>query len=176
VAVATNRLPTLDLKALERASTPELLLSAMNDAGKPSVLYSINQPVNVFSDQIMIMTNKPIVTATRTGSDGEPVNSYTYHNMGVNVRLSAKRPPKEAKREGPDVTVSFNLSAEAPGYTELGLGQMCPGFPMISQEHNEPLELCRPRVMLAMGSSAAAEQAKPFVYVIRYQFGPASTK
>jgi hypothetical protein len=96
--------------------------------------------------------------------------------MGVNVRLSAQAPPKETKREGSDVTVSFNLSAEAPGYTELGLGQTCAGFPMISQEHNEPLELGRPRVMLAMGSSSAAEQAKPFVYVVRYQFGPASTK
>jgi hypothetical protein len=31
-------------------------------------------------------------------------------------------------------------------------------------------------IILAMGSSAAAEQAKPFVYVICYQFGPASTK
>ena len=153
---ATNRLPTLDFKALERARTPELLLSALYEAGKPRVVYSINQPVNVFSDQIMIRTNKPMVTATRTGRDGEPINSYTDHSMGVSIRISAQPPPREAKREGPDVTVSFNLSAEAPGDTELGLGQKCAGFPMISQEHNEPLELGRPRVILAMGSSSAA--------------------
>jgi hypothetical protein len=30
--------------------------------------------------------------------------------------------------------------------------------------------------MLAMGSPAAAEQAKPFVCVVRYQFGPAETQ
>jgi hypothetical protein len=53
---------------------------------------------------------------------------------------------------------------------------MAAGLPMISQEHNEPLELGRPRLILAMGSSAAAEQAKPFVYVIRYQFGPTDAK
>jgi hypothetical protein len=47
---------------------------------------------------------------------------------------------------------------------------------MISQEHNEPLDLGRPRLMLAMGSPSAVEQAKPFVYVVRYQFGPAGTK
>jgi hypothetical protein len=47
---------------------------------------------------------------------------------------------------------------------------------MISQEHNEPLEYGRPRVMLAMGSASASEQAKPFVYVIRYQFSPPETK
>jgi hypothetical protein len=176
VEVATNRLPTLDLKTLQSAPTPELLLSALNGAGKPRGPYSINQPVNVFSDQVMLMTNKPIVTATRAGSDGEPVNSYTYHNMGVIVRLSARPPPKEAKRDGPDVTISFNVSADAPGNTDIGLGQMAEGFPMISQEHAEPLEWGRPRVILAMGSSAAAEQAKPFVYVIRYQFGPPDTK
>ena len=176
VEAATNRLPTLDFKALERARTPEQLLSALNDAGKPRVLYSINQPVNVFSDQVMIRTNKPIVTGIRSGRDGKTINSYTSHSMGVSVRLSAQAPPKEAKRERPDVTISFNLSADAPSETELGLGQACASFPMISQEHNEPLELGRPRVILAMGSSAAAEQAKPFVYVVRYQFGPASTK
>jgi hypothetical protein len=48
VEAATNRLPALDLKTLESARTPELLLSALNEAGKPRVLYSINQPVNVF--------------------------------------------------------------------------------------------------------------------------------
>ena len=176
VEAATNRVPALDFKALERARTPELFLNALNEAGKSKVLYRIDQPVNVFSDQVMIMTNKPIVTATRRGQDGEPVNSYTYQHMGVRIRLSAQPPPKEAITQAPDVTVSSNLSAESPGSTDLGLGQMVGGFPVISQEHNEPLELGRPRVVLAMGSSAAAEQAKPFVYVIRYQFGPPGSK
>jgi hypothetical protein len=176
VEPATNRLPALDFRALERARTPELFLSALNEAGKSKVLYRIDQPVNVFSDEVLIMTNKPIVTATRRGQDGEPVNSYTYQHMGVRIRLSAQPPPKETIHRAPDVTVSSNLSDESPDSTDLGMGQMAGGFPVISQEHNEPLELGRPRVILAMGSSAAAEQAKPFVYVIRYQFGPPDTK
>ena len=176
VEAATNRLPALDTSALARAATPDLVLAALRDAGNPRVLYLIDQPVNVFSDQVLIRTNKEVVMGTRVGSDGQPINSYTSHNMGVSVRLSAKAPPKSAKREGPDVTVSFNVSAEGPGTTEIGLGQMVQSFPMISQEHNEPLDLGRPRLMLAMGSPSAVEQAKPFVYVVRYQFGPAGTK
>ena len=176
VEAATNRLPTLELKALECAGSPELLLSALKDAGKPSVLYSINQQVNVFSDQVKIMTNKMIVTATRRGQDGEPINSYTSHNMGVIVQLSARQPSKDAKREGADVTISFQISADAPGTTDIGLGQLVGGFPMISQEHAESLELGRSRVILAMGSSAAPEQARPFVYIVRYQFNPPETK
>jgi hypothetical protein len=175
VETTTNRLPTLDTEALTRAVTPDQLLPILNHIGKPKVLYCIDQPVNVFGDQVLIQANKPIVTATRSGRDGTPINSYTSHNMGVSVRFSAQPPPKNAKRECPDVTISFNVSADAPGNTDLGLGQMAPSFPMISQEHDEPLEMGRSRLMLAMGSPSAAEQAKPFVYVVCYQFGPAAT-
>jgi len=176
VEAATNRLPALDMSALARAATPEQLLAVLRDAGKPRVLYRIDQPVSVFSDQVMVRTNKEVVSGTTMGRDGEPINSYTSQSMGVSVRLSAQVPPKNAKRERSNVTVSLNVSADAPGTTELGLGQTVQSFLVISQEHNEPLELGRPRVMLAMGSSTAAEQTKPFVCVISYQFGPLATK
>ena len=108
--------------------------------------------------------------------DERPINSYTYHNTGVRIALSAQAPPKDAGREGPDVMISFNMSADVPSHTELGLGQPAKAFVTISQEHNEPLELGRPRVMLAIGSPSATEQAKPFVYVLRYQFGPTEAR
>jgi len=176
VEAATNRLPALDIKALERAATPEKLLSALNDAGSPKVLYRLDQPVNVFSDELMVRTNKPMVTATRMGRDGNPINSFTYHNMGVIVRFSAQAPPKGVEREGPDVAISFNLSTEAPSQTELGLGQIAMSFPVVSQEHNEPLEMNHPRLILAMGSASVSEQAKPFVYIVRYQLSPPAAK
>ena len=159
---ATNRLPILDLKKLESARTPELLLTALNDAGKPTVLYSINRPVNGFWTGYDY-DKQADCDGAQTWERRRGGNSYTYDDMGVNVRLSARPPPKDAKREGPDVTISFQVSADAPGNTDIGLGQLVGGFPMISQEHNEPLELGRPRIILAMGSSAA-EQAKPFGY------------
>lgn len=176
VEAATNRLPALDTSVLARAATPELVLAALRDAGNPRLLYRIDQPVNVFSDQVLIRTNKEVVTGTRVGSDGQPINSYTSHNMGISVRLSAQAPPKSANREGPDVTVSFNVAGDTPGNTDFGLGQMAESFPMMSQEHNEPLEPGRSRVVLAMGSPSATEQTKPFVYVVRYQFGLPETK
>ncbi|MCX6923010.1 MAG: hypothetical protein NT154_07355 [Verrucomicrobia bacterium] len=172
VEAATNRLPTLDIKALERATTPEDLLRALIDAGSTKVLYRFDQPVNVFADKLMVQTNKPIVTATRMGRDGNPVNSFTYHNMGVIVQFSAQAPPEGTTREGPDVAISFVLSTDAPSQTALGLGQVALSFPVVSQEHNEPLEWNHPRLVLAMGSASASEQTKPFVYLVRYQFGP----
>ena len=172
VEATTNLLPTLDHEALAGAATSELLFSALGNIGKPRVLYRIDQAVNVFSDQVQITTNTPVAVGTRMGRDEKPINSYTYHNTGVRIALSDQAPPKDAGREGPDVMISFNMSTDVPSHTELGLGQPTRAFVTISQEHNEPLELGRPRVMLAIGSPSAAEQATPFVYVVRYQFGP----
>ena len=172
VEAATNCLPALDAAALQNASTPERMLQSLNEAGKPRVLYHIDQRVNVFSDLVMIMTNVPMVTAVRPGSDGEALKSYTYSNRGLRIGLSAKPPPQEAKRKGPDVKVSFNLAGEAASDSELGLGEPCVSCPVIAQEHNEPLELGRSRLMLAMGSASATGRAKPFIYVICYQFSP----
>jgi len=47
---------------------------------------------------------------------------------------------------------------------------MALAFPVISQEHKEPLELGRPRIVIALGSTSADEQARPFIYVVHYQF------
>jgi hypothetical protein len=171
VEAASDRLPKLDVGALERASTPELFLRSLNEAGKPRNLYHIDQTVNVLSDQIMVSTNMPVVTAVTSGPDGKALNSYMSHNMGISVRLSAQAPPREAERETLDVSVAFNLSDDAPSDAELGLGQKCLSFPLISQEHSEPLELGRPRVLLAIGSASATAQIKPFIYVVRHQFG-----
>jgi hypothetical protein len=172
VEPAGNRLPRLDVGGLERARTPELFLRSLNEAGKPRVLYQFDQAVNVLSDQIMTGTNMPVVTAVTSGPDGKAINSYTSHNMGVSVRLSAQAPPKEAERETLDVNVGINLSDDAPGGAELGLGQKCLSFPLVSQQHTEPLELGRWRVLLAMGTASANAEVKPFIYVVRYQFSP----
>ena len=176
VETVTNRLPTAAIEGLERARTPEQLLLALNDVGSPRVLYRLDQPVNVFGDQVMIQTNKPMVTGTRSGRDGQPVNSYVSHRQGIRVQLSAQAPPIAAKRPGPDVTISFNVATDAPGYTDFGSGQMARSFPMVSQEHNEPLEPGRPRLMVAMGSPSMAEAAKPFIYVVWYRFDLPGTR
>ena len=172
VETPTNVLPTLDAEALARVPTPELVLKALAGVGKPKVLYRIDQPVNVFSDQAQARTNKPVVMATSQGRHAAPVNSYFNHSEGVRFVLSARAPPKDAGRAGPDVMISLTLSSDAPSSAEFRLGQPATAFPTISQEHNEPLELGRPRIMLAAGSSSPAEQTKPWFYVVSYQFDP----
>ena len=117
-----------------------------------------------------------LVTGVRSSSDGESVKSYTSHSMGVSFRLSAQLPPKETKRTSPDVTVSFNVSDVASRDTEIGSGQKCEAFPLISQEHCEPLEYGRARFMLAMASASPSEKDNPSVYIVRYEFNPPQAK
>jgi hypothetical protein len=176
VEPATNALPPLNLQALARAGAPELLFEQLGSAGKARVLYRIDQPVDVFSDQVLLMTNKPVAMAARANRSGTPINSYTYRKEGVRFVLSAQAPPKDAGREGPDVLISFNMSTDVPSATELASGQPASGFATVSQEHNEALELSRPHLMLAAGSPSPAGEAKPFLYVIRYQFDPPEKK
>jgi hypothetical protein len=170
VDAATNGLPALGLQALASAATPELAAKALSGAGPSKVLYHIDQPVNVFGDVVQVMTDKPMTVATRKDLSGTPVNSYTYHKMGVRFTFFAKSPPKDAGRQGPDVLVSFNMSADSPSKTELGTGRSGAAFCTISQEHNEPLKLGRARVLLAAGSPSAAGPATPFAYIVRYEF------
>jgi hypothetical protein len=170
VAAPTNGLPALRLEEVAAAATPELALKALAGSGESTVLYHLDQPVNVFSDTAQVVTNEPLTTTTRNDPAGAPVASYTYHKMGVRVTFSAKAQPKDVGRQGPDVWMALNLSADASRKADLATGRSAAAFCTIAQEHNEPLELGRPRALLAAGSPSAAKEARPFVYVVRYQF------
>ena len=170
VEAPAGRQPVLVAKELARAATSELLLTTLADSGKARVLYRIDQAVNVFSDQVSARTNKLIATGMRVASDQKPVTSTTSRDMGVSVRFSAETPPNAAGGESPDVLMSLNFSSDILSTTELVLGHRALAFPVISQEHKEPLELGRARIMVAMGSTSTREEAKPFIYVVRYQF------
>ena len=170
VEAAPGRQPVLDAKELARAATSEQLLNTLAGSGKATVLHRIDQAVNVLSDQVSAMTNKLIATGMRVAGDQKTVTSSTPRNLGLRVRLSAETPPNHAAPEFPSVMVSLNLSTDIPSTTELAFGQRALTFPVISQEHKEPLELGRPRIVIALGSTSAAEQARPFIYVVHYQF------
>lgn len=170
VEPTTEQPPLPDGKELMRAATPGLLLNSLAGSGNARILYRIDQPVNVLSDQVTVETNKMITTGMRVASNQKPVTSSTSRKMGVRVRFSAETPPNQASGELPDVMMSLNLSTDVQTTTEVASGLRAMAFPVFSQEHQETLELGRPRIMVAVGLTSKAEQARPFIYVMRYQF------
>jgi hypothetical protein len=167
---------SLSARSLESAGTPELVLKALGGFGKAKVLYRVDQPVDVFADQVLLMTNTPVATGARANRTGAPIRSVTYRNEGLRFGFSALAPDQSTGRQAPNVTISFNMSADTPSATELRSGQPASGLATISQEHNEPLEMGRARFMLAAGSTSPGAEGRPFLYVVRYQFDPAPSK
>jgi hypothetical protein len=163
----------LDAKALARhASSAESLLAALSGIGKSKILYRIDQPVNVYSERIMVRSREPVVTGTRKTARGEAINTVTYQTVGVIIDLSAQKPPPDAGSEQPTVLMSVELSTLAASDTETAPGFKVPASRGVSVDHSEPLEFDRPLVMLVISSATPAEQAVPVAYVVRYMFRP----
>ena len=142
VQAAAERLGSLDDKVLTRqAATPETLLAALAQTGKPRLLYRIEQPVNVFSTRIIIGSSEPVITGTRTTATGGTVNSISYQTLGFIVGLSAQAPPKDQNTAAPIVTTAIKLSVLSPGEKEIAPGQKESVIRMMSLDHSAALEL-----------------------------------
>jgi hypothetical protein len=174
---AADRAGALDASALaSQAASADSLLKALADSGTSRILYRIDQPVNVFSDQIVISTNAPLVTGTRMSSTGRAMNSMAYQRSGVSVSLSAQASPKDARGEGTNVAMMVQFSTPTPGEIEMAPGQKATVIKSLSLQHSESLEFGKPRVALAVGLSSAGDHAAPIAYVVRYLFNPPITK
>jgi len=115
----------------------------LGNIGKAQSPLPHDQAVNVFSDQVQITTNTPVAVGQEWAATKSRSTAHLPQYGESGLRYRAQAPPKDAGREGPDVMISFNMSADVPSHTELGLGQPTRAFVTISQEHNEPLELGR---------------------------------
>ncbi len=177
VQAPAERLRSLDAKTLTaKAATVEKLRSALSAVGTVRVLYRIDQPVDVYSEQITVGGSEPVVVGARVNSAGQSIKTVSYQNVGVIFRLKAQAPAKAADRKGAVVTMSVQLAALAPSGTEIAPGVNATATRTVSLEHSEPLRLGRPGVMLSVSSTASDAQAPPAAYVIRYLFSPPASK
>jgi hypothetical protein len=177
VQANADRLTTLDRNSLsQQAATPESLLKVLAEAGRARILYRVNQPVNVYSERIMIGTSEPVVTATRTDARGQVINSLRYQNAGLTIKLAAQQPTGAVDGSKPNVKMSIELAVLSPSDTEVAQGRKATTTSNLGLEHSEPLEFNRPMVMVAVRAASPAEQLNPLVHVIRYMFSPPAGK
>ena len=156
---------TLDAKALTAtAATAESLLTTLSTAGKARILYRIDQPVNVFSENVQISTKEAVVSGTRLAANGRQIDTVRHQTVGIIVQLSAQILPQE---ETPKVTVAVELSAlPASGVNPRNL----------ALKHSERLNYDQSRVMLSISSASPEDQLAPVVYVVRYRFSAPISK
>jgi len=171
VQAYSNRLSSIDGKSLaKQAGSADSLLKALSAYGPAKVLYRFDQPVNVFSESLTLGSREPVVMGSRTSQRGEAINTVTYQQVGAIIRLSGRIPPKETRRQGPDVTLSAELAVLGNSDVEMIPGRKATFTRNLSIDHTEELAYGQPRVMLAVSSTATDQQQPATLYVIRYLF------
>ena len=171
VQVPADRAGKLDSAALAaKAADPDGLRAALAEFGPTKVLYRVDQPVNLYSERIMIGSTEPMVTATRKTDTGQSINTVQYQNVGLTIAISGSQPPKESGRKGLDVQMMIQLAALSDSAVEIGTGVKASVIRTISIDHGEPVQYGRPLVMLNVTYPAKDEKGNAHAYVIRYVF------
>jgi hypothetical protein len=171
VQVPENLIAGLDAQELEaKAATAQDLAKALAEFGKTRALYKIDQTVNLYDEKVNLGTQEPTVTSTRMTETGSAINTVMYQRVGLIVGIAGNPPPKDSKRKGLDVCITFELSALADSGVELSPKVKAAVTRSMHLSHGETPRFGRPRVMLNVSGPGGGEKAQPVAYVIRYMF------
>ncbi len=176
VEAGADRLPQIEnLARSKRVLSAQELQRTLSNQGPTRVLYSFDQPVNVYSESIHLGSSEPVVINSRMTDPGRAINSIQYQDVGIIIRLSAQSPPRDAERKGPDVTLAIELSALALSHVEIAPGRKAVATRKMSLDHTETLALGQPRTMLLVHSASTDPQTPPTTYVVWYLFAQPAT-
>jgi len=171
VLVPADRAGKLDSAALTaKAADPDDLCKALAEFGPTRILYRVDQPVNLYSENIMISSREPIVTGTRKTDTGQSINTVQYQQVGLIVNISAGPPPKDSTRKGLDVQMKIELAAIGQSAVEISPQARAAVIRNVSIDHSESLRFGRPFVMLNVTYPPKDEKGPAAVYVIRGLF------
>jgi hypothetical protein len=174
VLVPADRAGKLDSAALTaKAADPDDLCKALAEFGPTRILYRVDQPVNLYSENIMIGSREPMVTATRKTDTGQSINTVQYQQVGLIINISAGPPPKDSDRKGLDVQMKIELAAIGQSAVEISPQAKTAVIRNVAIDHSEPLRFGRPFVMLNVTYPPKDEKGTAAVYVIRGLFNEA---
>jgi len=153
-----------------KAATAEDLRKALADFGPTKILYTVDQPVNLYSDCLTIGSREPFVVQARMTESGAIIKTVQYQQVGLIINMRAGPPPRDSKRRDPDVQMKIELSALCDSGREIGPGIKAAIVRSVSIDHSEPLQYGRPFIMLNTSYPPQGEKASPVAYVIRGVF------
>lgn len=176
VAVYEVRLPEarvtqIEAPALEaKAATVESLAKALAEFGDTHLLYKIDQSVNLHGETIRMGTQKPVITGTRMVPSGGAINSVTYQEVGLIVKLAAALPAPESARGNLVVQLDFELSVPAESGVEIAPSVSASETRQLQLSHGAAPRNGRPVVLLSVNAGTGDKEVLPTAYVIRYVF------
>jgi len=171
VEVPADRAGQLDSAALTaKAANADDLCKALAEFGPTKTLYRVDQPVNLYSENIMVGSSEPMVTNTRKTDTGQSINTVQYQQVGLMVNIAAGPPPQDSARKGLDVRMKIQLAAIGQSTVEISPQAKAAVVRTVAIDHSEPLRFGRPFVMVNVTYPAKDEKGPAVAYVIRGLF------
>jgi hypothetical protein len=167
VLVPTNTSSLLDATNLtEKLGNEEVLFKALQEAGKTRMLCRVDQPVNIYSDTILLGASEPGLMQPA----GQTTATISYMSTGFIIRLSAKASIGGPSNEAPEVTIAAQVAALPGGNEKDTPASNGRGLHSAMLNHTAPLELDRPFLMVAAGTNRPGVEVQPAIYVARFEF------
>ncbi|MCX5683824.1 MAG: hypothetical protein NT049_09080, partial [Planctomycetota bacterium] len=143
-----GRMPGEGAPRIMRSGDPDALRAALAEFGPTKILYRVDQPVNVFQENIMVGSSEPMVTSSRKTDTGQTVNTVSYNNVGLIISIAAGQPPKDSDRKGLDVRMQIEVASIGESGVELTPKVKSAVIRKVSISHSAGLQYARPLVML----------------------------
>jgi hypothetical protein len=171
VQVPVDRAGQIDSVALTaKAADSDALRAALAEFGPTKTLYRIDQPVNVFSENIMVGSNEPMVVNTRKTDTGQSINTVQYQQVGLIINIAAGQPPKDSDRKGLDVRMRIEVASLGEGAAEMAPQVRSAVIRKVSISHSATLQYGRPSVMVNVAYPQKDEKGSAVAFVIRSRF------
>jgi hypothetical protein len=169
--VPADRAGQLDSVALTaKAADPDTLRAALAEFGPTKILYRVDQPVNLYSENIMISSREPVGTAARKTDTGQSINTVQHQQVGLIVNIAAGLPPKDSDRKGLDVRMRIEVASIGEGAVDVTPQFKGAVIRNVSIAHSAALQYGRPSVMLNVAYPQKDEKTSAVVFVIRSCF------
>lgn len=171
VRMSADRAGELDAGALAaKAPKAEGFAQALAALGPTKTMYTVDQVVNLYRDNIRIGTREPMITNTRKTDSGQTISTVQYQQVGAVFQISGGPPPKDSKRKGIDASVKIELSTLSDTGVHVATEVTAPAIRSISLTHNGPVEYGRPFVILSVNSTSKDAAGNAVAYVCRGVF------
>jgi len=171
VRVPADRVGELDAGALAaKAPKAEDFAKALAALGPTKIMYTVDQVVNLYRDNIKISTREPMITNTRKTESGQAINTIQYQEVGAVFVIAGGPPPKDSKRKGIDASVKVELATLSDSGVQIAADVKASAMRNVGLTHNGPVEYGRPFVILSVNSTSKDAAGNAVAYVCRGVF------
>jgi len=171
VRVPADRAGELDSSALAaKAPKAEDFAKALAALGPTKIMYTVDQVVNLYRDNIKIGTREPMITNTRKTESGQVINTIQYQEVGAIFVIAGGPPPRDSKRKGIDASVKVELATLSDSGVQIAADVKASAMRNVGLTHNGPVEYGRPFVILSVNSTSKDAAGNAVAYVCRGVF------